>query len=333
MIHRHRAVLVGAVVCLFVLSSLYLMFSGSLAMTPGQVMDSLFHPEAGSLGETVIWQLRLPRLAAGLVAGFGLGCVGAVFQTLLRNPLAEPYVMGVSSGAGVGGVLVLAGGLAGVAGGVLMSGGGIVGGALALVLVFGLSGWFKRPDVVRLLLSGVVVGAMLGSLVTLVLLFGGKDTNVVMRWMLGSLTPMHWQRVGVMTLFVGMAFGIGWRDSRALNAFAFSEELAGRLGVDSRRVMVRHLVLGTGAIGAMVGSVGIIGFVGLVAPHIARSLVGPDLRRCLGLSGVVGALVLVMADFLAQKVLPGGELPVGAVTAVLGAPVLLVLLRRSVYRV
>jgi iron complex transport system permease protein len=325
--------LVGSCALLFVVSLLFLMFSGSVALGPAQVFESLFKPSAGSLGETVIWQLRFPRLAAGLVAGFGLGCVGAIFQTLLRNPLAEPYVMGVSSGAGVGGVLVLAGGLAGIAGGILMPFGGIVGGLLALGLVFGLSGWFKKADVVRLLLSGVVVGAMLGSLVTVVLLFGGHDTNVVMRWLLGSLTPMHWQRVGTMALFIFLAFGMGWLDSRVLNAFAFSEELAGRLGVDARRVMVRHLVLGTGAIGAIVGSAGIIGFVGLVAPHIARSLVGPDLRRSLGLSGVVGALVLVVADFLSQKVIHGGELPVGAVTAVLGAPVLLMLLRRSVYRI
>ncbi len=144
---------------------------------------------------------------------------------------------------------------------------------------------------------------------------------------------MHWERVGVMLFFVVLAFILGWRDSRVLNAFAFSEELAGRLGVDSKRVMIRHLMAGTMAVGAIVGSAGIIGFVGLVAPHIARSLVGPDLRKSLGLSGVVGALVLVVADFLAQKIVSGGELPVGAVAAILGAPVLLVLLRRSVYRV
>lgn len=328
---RDRGLVVVVAFFVMLLSSVYLGFSGSVALGFSGIVDGLLG--RNELAETVIWQLRLPRLVAGLIAGFGLGAVGAVFQTLLRNPLAEPYVMGVSSGAGVAGALVISFGLGGVLGGSLMSLGGVVGGILTLGLVFGLSGWSKKSDVVRLILSGVVVGSMLASVTTLVLLFGGRDTNVVMRWLLGSLTPMHWERVGVMAVFVGIAFGLAWRQARVLNAFAFSEELAGRLGVDSRRVMIGQLVAGTCAVGAIVGSAGIVGFVGLVAPHLARSLVGPDLRKCLGLSGWLGAGLIVGSDFLAQRIWAGAELPVGAVTAVVGSPLLLVLLRRSVYRV
>ena len=322
----------GSLVLLVLVCLSYLLWSGSVALTIGQVFSSLFGG-GEKLSNTVVWQLRLPRLVAGVVAGVGLGAVGVIFQTLLRNPLAEPYVMGVSSGAGVGGTLVLALGLGGIAGGALLSVGGIVGGVLALGLVLALSGWFKRADVVRLLLSGVVVGSMLASVTTLVLLLGGKDTNIVLRWLLGSLTPMHWERIGVMGVFVAIALGMGWAKARELNAFAFSEELAGRLGVDSRRVLVQQLLVGSVAVGAIVGSAGIIGFIGLVAPHIARSLVGPDLRKSLGLSALMGGILLVGADFVAQRALGGIELPVGAVTAVLGSPLLLVLLKRSVYRV
>lgn len=328
---RDRVLVWGCALFVLFFSVFALAYSGTLNLGWSGIWEGLrFRDE---LAATVVWQLRLPRLAAGLVAGFGLGVVGAVFQTLLRNPLAEPYVMGVSSGAGMAGALVIAFGMGGILGGSLMSLGGIVGGILTLGLVFGLSGWFRKPDVVRLILSGVVVGSMLAAMTTLVLLFGGEDTNVVMRWLLGSLSPMHWERVGVMAGIVAVAFLWAWRQARVLNAFAFSEELAGRLGVDSRRVLVGQLVAGTCAVGAIVGSAGIIGFVGLVAPHLARSLVGPDLRKGLVLSGWLGAGLIVGADFLAQRIWHGAELPVGAVTAVLGSPMLLFLLRRSVYRI
>jgi iron complex transport system permease protein len=203
----------------------------------------------------------------------------------------------------------------------------------ALGLVFALAGWGKKQDVLRLLLSGVVVGSMLAAMTSLILIFGGKDTNVILRWLLGSLTPMSWERLAAMVVVIGSAFFLAWRRSRWLNAFGLSEELAGRLGVDARREMMVQVGAGSLAVGAIVGSAGIIGFIGLIAPHVARVWVGGDLRRSLVLSGLVGSGLLVLADLLAQKLWLGAELPVGSVTAVLGSPVLLWLLRRGVYRV
>lgn len=310
----------------------YLTWGGSVHLSPGQILAALAG-QGDLTSATVVWQLRVPRLMAAIVAGTALGGVGAVFQTLLRNPLAEPYVMGVSAGAGVGGTLVLAAGLGLAAGGSLTVLGGVAGGLASLAAVLALAGWFRHRDVVRLILAGVVAGSMLASLSTVLLLLVGKDTNVVLRWLLGSLTPMYLERVVLMAVPAALALGYAWLKARELNAFAFGDELAGRLGVDTRREVVIHLVLGTAAVGAVVGSAGIIGFVGLVAPHIARSLAGPDLRRSLGLSAVVGAIVLLVSDFVAQKIVPGTELPVGAVTAVLGSPILLVLLRKGIYRV
>lgn len=310
----------------------YLLFSGTVPLTVGDVGQALLW-NGSELAESVVWQLRLPRLIAGILAGFGLGIVGAVFQVMLRNPLAEPYILGVASGAGVGGTLALVVGLGAVGGGIGLTLGGMAGSLGALGLVFALAGWGKKQDVLRLLLSGVVVGSMLAAMTSLILIFGGKDTNVILRWLLGSLTPMSWERLAAMVVVIGSAFFLAWRRSRWLNAFGLSEELAGRLGVDARREMMVQVGAGSLAVGAIVGSAGIIGFIGLIAPHVARVWVGGDLRRSLVLSGLVGSGLLVLADLLAQKLWLGAELPVGSVTAVLGSPVLLWLLRRGVYRV
>lgn len=324
--------ILGGCVGLVVVCLVHLLFSGGIALAPGDVFAALIKGDHGELAQTVVWKLRLPRLIAGVIAGAGLAVVGSVFQLLFRNPLAEPYVIGVSSGAGVGGSLALSFGVSGLVGGLGVAIGGIIGAVVALLLVFLLSSWWKKQDVVRLILSGVVVGAMLAALTTLVLLMGGKDSNVVLRWLLGSLTPMSWPRIAIMLVLVAITVLYSTRDARKLNSFAFGGDLPNRLGVDSRKLLTNQLTVGSVAVGAIVGCVGIIGFVGLIAPHIARSLVGPDLRRSLPISALLGSILLVLADLLAQKIIPGGELPVGAVMAILGSPILLILLKRSVYR-
>ena len=331
-IQRKAPVLSGSLLVLVFFSICYVLWSGSVNLTLSEVISTLTGTGT-RLNNTILLDIRIPRLLAGILGGFGLAVVGSVFQTLLRNPIAEPYVLGVSSGAGVGGSLVLLTGIGGMGGGIFLTCGGVIGGIASLALVLAISGWFKKSDVVQLILSGVVVGSMLASITTLILVMGGKDTNVVLRWLLGSLTPMNWERLAVMGILVLISSAIWWNLSRKLNAFAFSEELAGRLGINSKSFLAWQLVIGSFVVGSIVGSVGIIGFIGLVAPHIARRIVGPDLRNSLVLSGNFGATLLVISDFLAQKALNGIELPVGAVTAVLGAPVLLILLRRSVYRV
>ncbi|QYK53098.1 MAG: iron ABC transporter permease [Fimbriimonadaceae bacterium] len=324
--------ILGGCIGLIVACMLHLLFSGGIYLPAKDIFTALIRGDQGELAQSIVWKLRLPRLVAGIIAGSGLAVVGSVFQMLFRNPLAEPYVIGVSSGAGVGGSLMLSLGLSGLAGGLGVAFGGVIGAIVALMLVFLLSSWRKQQDVVRLILAGVVVGAMLAGLTTLVLLTAGKDSNVVLRWLLGSLTPMSWPQILIMLVLVVITVQYAIREARKLNSFAFGGDLAKRLGVDSRKLMTNQLAIGSVAVGAIVGCVGIIGFVGLIAPHIARNLVGPDLRRSLPVSAFLGAILLVMADLLAQKIIPGGELPVGAVMAILGSPILLVLLRKSVYR-
>lgn len=306
---------------------LQILAGGSVNLGVGTLWRELVSGPGGAGADNVIlWQIRLPRSLGGLVAGGILGTVGACFRTYFRNPLAEPYVLGVASGAAATAALVVLAGLSVVAGGLLMSLAGAVGGVLTLSLVWALGGGFSgRFDVVRLLLAGVVIGSLMGAFVTLVLLLAGKDTNQVLRWLLGSLTPMFWPKLGVLAGALGVGGAVLYRQTRWLNAVGFEGDGAGHLGVDFQRLSLVVLGVGTAMVGLLVGSVGMIGFVGLVAPHIARGLVGPDLRRSFWVSGLVGACLVLAADLGAQKLIVGAELPVGAVTALLGAPVLLMI--------
>ncbi len=278
--------------------------------------------------QILVFDIRLPRTVAALVVGGTLGYVGCGFQTLFRNPLAEPYVLGVSGGAAVGGTLaVLLGfyeaffGLGGVACATL-------GGILALVAVLRIGQIRFSLNIDGLVIAGIVVSAMLGSWVSLILLFGGHDTNQILRWLLGSLSTTFWPRNTIMMLVSAASFIAILRCARNLNTLALGPDTARTLGVDARRIMMQVLVFGCIATSTVVGSVGIVGFVGLVAPHFVRLLFGPDLRRSIPASAMMGALILTLSDLIAQRLVPMQELPVGAVTAALGAPALLWLIRK-----
>lgn len=310
---------------------LHLGWSGSVWVPPGTVIAELFagNKPGENLANTIIWTIRLPRgLAAALVGGI-LGVVGAVMQSLFRNPLAEPYVLGVSSGAAFGGTLALAFGAGAGLGLLGMPLFGFLGAMGALALVMSFASVRGGIQMETLLIAGVVIGAMLAALVSLGLLMAGEDTNSVLRWLLGSMTPMYWPRVAVLA---GVAFGgtaLLWPSARKLNAFALGEAAAQSVGVEVKRLRLAVLAVSSAMVGTAVGSVGIIPFVGLMAPHAARRIFGHDLRILIPTSFLSGAGLLVLADIAAQKIKPGWELPVGAVTAVLGAPVLLLLMRRN----
>jgi iron complex transport system permease protein len=295
--------------------ALYIALGGSVPLSLVEVVRQLFLGDTGEAGpNAILWRVRLPRAVACGLVGAMLGAVGCSFQALFRNPLADPYVVGVSSGAAVGGTLaVLLGWEQGLAQPALAFVFGL--GALGLVMAIGRKAGSGSSS---LLLAGVVTGAMLAAWVTLNLSLAGQDSGRVLRWLLGSTTPMFWDRVAWLAVVCV---------SRKLNAVAVSEFMAARQGVDTARVGRIVLIVGAAMVAATVGMVGMIGFVGLVAPHIARRIFGSDLRTTLPGSALIGALLLMAADVAAQRIQPGTELPLGAVTAVLGAPFLLVLLK------
>lgn len=292
------------------------------------VRELLAGPDNGS---KLVWPIRLPRACGAALAGALLATVGSAFQALFRNPLADPYVMGVSSGAALGGVAAILLGFSTALSGLAMPLAGVVGGFLSLVLVIALARKQGAVDPTTLILAGVVIGSMLSALLSLGLVAAGQDTNQILRWLLGSTSPMFWNRVALMAAVLLVGLILLDRQSRAMNVLALGEDAARRMGVDADRLKTLILIVGATMTAVAVGSVGIIGFVGLVAPHIARQWIGVDWRWSLPASTLVGAGLLLASDVVAQRLLEGRsiELPVGVVTAILGAPVLLVLLRRA----
>ncbi len=324
-----RAGLAALILLLIPLALLHLGVGGSIQISAGELIHELrLGPIGAGVYNTILWQIRLPRLLACLEVGVILGMVGAAYQAYFRNPLAEPYVAGVSSGAGVGGALGIVFGLTSLAGGLGIPICALVGGILTLFLLVGVSPQTGKVDGMRFLLAGIVIGAFLSGIMTLVLLAGGRDTNQILRWLLGSMTPMTWEKVVLLGLTCVVGAIVLMRQGRVLNLVAWDPTHASRLGVSSGSLLVGVLLAGTVMTGLTVGSVGVIGFLGMVAPHLVRRLVGTDRRLVLPASGLAGAGLLLVADLLAQKIVPGTEIPVGATMAMIGAPILIVVLRQ-----
>ncbi|MCC6731358.1 MAG: iron ABC transporter permease [Chthonomonadales bacterium] len=282
-------------------------------------------PEA----EAIVWQVRLPRAASAALVGALLGMAGVALQGLLMNPLADPYTVGVSSGAAVGAALAEVTGFA-----ALWLGFGGVGVAFAtalaaVTLVYALARIGGRVSVHTFLLAGVVVGTFLWSLIPLLMVLADRaeDLQRVFFYLIGTLQGADWLRVGMLAPFAAASALLLGLWSRDLNLMTLGEETALHLGVSVESFKRRVLLVGSLATAAAVSVAGIIGFVGLVVPHVARRVVGPDHRALMPVAALLGAALLVAADMLVRVWL--NDMPVGVVTAILGAPVFCLLLRRG----
>ncbi len=314
---------------LVVLAVLLAVGFGTVSIPPREVADALFG-RGDSTTRYIIMELRLPRAILAVLVGGGLALAGAVFQALLRNPLAEPYILGISGGAAVGAVLAIATGVV-VASSWALPVAAFAGALAAIALVFGVAASAdRRMDVRVLLLAGVVVGAFFSACIALILAVSDAPTvRTAILWMMGSLSGADWNAVMVAALYTLPAALVLLGLARALNLMAIGEETASYLGTDVEKVKrtafgVASLVAASG-----VAVAGVIGFVGLIVPHGIRLLVGSDHRALLPLSFLGGAAFLTSADLLARTVLSPSEIPIGVVTAFVGVPIFLVLLRRS----
>jgi iron complex transport system permease protein len=277
----------------------------------------------------ILFQLRLPRVLLAALVGAALAAAGAVFQGLFRNPLADPAIIGVSSGAALGAIAVILSG-----GGAALAGLGVpaaaFAGALATgFLVYRLARIGPAVQVATLLLAGIAVAAMISAAISMVMTFSGQDVRSIYFWLLGGLGTRGWPSLEAATPLVAIGLAVAMAFVGDLNLSVLGEERAAQLGLEIERF--KRVMLATGALlaAAAVSVSGLIGFVGLMTPHILRLVIGPDHRKLIPASVLGGATFLVLADLAARTVIRPEEIPVGAVTAVLGGPFFLYLLRRD----
>jgi iron complex transport system permease protein len=289
------------------------------------------HPE-NSVAGIIVWQIRLPRVLLAAVVGAALTTAGAVVQVLVRNALADPFLLGVSSGASVGATAVLLLGVFASLGVWAISVGSIIGALAAMAAVFAVSSGRRALAPTQLILCGVVMSALFES-VTSFLIFRGNPqaTQSVLFWLLGSFGLASWNQLPIPALALLAAMIYLMAQGRTLNALAMGAEPAASLGVDVRRLRRNLFVVTSLMAGVAVAVSGIIGFVGLVVPHIVRLMVGSDHRRVLPTGVLFGASFMVLGDLLARTIVSPQEMPIGVITAFIGAPTLIVLIRRRPY--
>ena len=303
---------------------------GSVDLTTAEVFAAL-RGEGDANVRRIVMELRAPRAAMAVLVGGGLSLSGAVFQALLRNPLAEPYILGISGGAATGAVAALAFGLTAALSWALPAA-AFAGALLAILLVLGVaSSADHRVDVRVLLLAGVVVGAFFTACMSFVLsMSDARTVRSAVLWMMGSLASSDWSTVWMVSLYSFPAAIALMGLARPLNLLAIGEDTAGYLGANVERVKRIAYVLASLLTAAGVAATGVIGFVGLIVPHGVRLSVGADYRVLLPLSFLAGAVFLTLADIVARTVMSPAEVPIGVVTAFVGVPLFLLLLRRSV---
>ena len=286
------------------------------------VAERLVHPDNG-VDTVIIWQIRMPRTVGAALVGAALAGAGVVMQALLRNPLADPYIIGASSGAGLGAVLTetLMGGLEPF--------GAFLGALGAVALSFVAARGRGRVEMLTLILAGYAVGIMLSAITIFFMLLDQRNLTSIFAWEVGGLSAATWGPIGVAAIFIAVGVVMAYAAAPDMNALLLGEEQAGHLGVRVGAVQVWLLIWASLMTAAAVYLSGLIGFVGLVVPHVVRRRVGADHRRLLPLALLWGAAFLMVADTVSESLPILGTVPVGLVTAFLGGPYFLWLLRRT----
>ncbi|HDZ55764.1 MAG TPA: iron ABC transporter permease [Pseudomonas xinjiangensis] len=337
---RLSAVIMTLLLLLLVAGVLLSLALGAVAIPLGEIVQALvgilWPSDAEGGGSLIIEHIRLPRTLMGVLVGATLALTGAAMQGLFRNPLADPGLIGVSSGAALGAALAI------VLGGIWLAGlpsfllpyitvsGAFAGGLLATWLVYRLGQSVQGTSVASMLLAGIAIAAISGAVIGLL---GYVADDAMLRiltfWNLGSLTNASYERVGVLAACCALVWWRLPRQAKALNALLLGESEARHLGFEVERVKRELILLTALGVGACVAAAGLIGFVGLVVPHLVRLMLGADHRQVIPASMLLGGALLLLADVAARMLIAPAELPLGILTAALGAPFFLVMLMRA----
>lgn len=309
--------------------------AGAVRIPPSKVLWVLTHVRAGALMElegVIIWEMRLPRVLLACLAGAALSVAGAMFQALFRNPMADPYIIGASSGAGLGAVLAMlwsSRAYLGVQGVRVVPVAAFTGALGAVVLAYSLARTKTGVQVLTLLLSGVAVNAFLSAMVSMVIYFAGKRLHEMIVWLMGGFVSASWSDVLLLAPYVLVGAALAYLKARDLNALAFGEETAHITGIDVRRTRLTVVAVASVLTASAVAAGGLIGFVGLVVPHLLRIVGGAEHRYLIPACFFGGGALLVLADTLARVAIAPTELPVGVITALFGGPFFAWVLRRA----
>ncbi len=312
---------------LLAVTSLLGLFVGSVGIQLSDILRVLIGIPVDETVRTIILDIRLPRVVLAMLVGAGLSIAGAVFQALLRNPLAEPFTLGISSGGTVGALLTIGMGLATLS--FITPLASFIGSATVMLLVYGLAHRHGRLDTNTLLLSGVMIGAFFNAAILLLVAVFNQELRNAFLWLMGNLGAANTESILVISPPLVIACFVLMRHARSFNLISTGDEQAMQLGVEVGRVKRLSYLLASLITGLVVSVSGVVGFVGLLIPHICRMMFGPDHRILLPSSLLLGASFLVLADIVSRTVLAPTEIPVGAVTAVIGAPVFVYLLKRT----
>lgn len=315
---------------LFIITVAVAFFSlliGSADISFSQLINILFTGSGGESLRTIIFEIRLPRILLAVAVGGGLSVAGAVFQAILMNPLAEPYILGISSGGAFGAVLSFLLGLTFIGTEILS----FLGAVSVIFLVFFLGRRFGDLEPNVLLLTGVMVGAFFSAVILLMINLLGDSLRMAVFWLIGNLSiasPNSYLFVLPVSVVISIVLSL---NAQKYNLLAMGEETAKHLGISTKNFKSITYILASFLIGALVSVSGIIGFVGLLVPHLTRLIFGIDNKIVIPASFFIGASYLTIADSIARRIISPAELPVGAVTAIIGAPVFIYLLRKRFY--
>ena len=306
---------------------------GAVPLTPADVVAALgraLRGIPGGLADTLVVQVRMPRVVLAALVGAALAGAGTLYQALFRNPLADPYILGVSSGAGLGAmaaIVATAGATSARFSAVPLA--AFAGATLTMLLVVRLATHRGRLDATSLLLAGVAISYTLAAVTAFLMVVAREQMAAIVYWMMGGLSAASWQYVAMLTPMFVAGIVIPLLSTRELNLMLLGDERAGHLGLSVERFKLAMLASASLLTAAAVSVAGLIGFVGLMVPHMVRTVLGPDHRWLLPASLLGGAIFLVLADLVARTILAPIEIPVGIVTAVLGGPFFIWLLVRG----